>query len=146
VEDEEDDVFLMRLAMEKTGIWGAVRVLEDGLQAINYLNGSADSARFPLHLPPALVLLDLALPHVMGMDVLKWIRAQSALKEVIVIILTSSQQTSDIHLACMLGANSYLVKPTKAGELNEMVDLIKRYWLKLNQPSATYSERWPLHP
>lgn len=137
VEDEENDVVFMEMALEKAGLTSALQVAEDGEEAISYLSGEgefADRTRFPL---PALIFLDLKLPRVMGMEVLKWIRDQPALDTMVVIILTSSQQRSDIQKACALGANSYLVKPSNPLGLGEIVDLVKRYWLQLNHPTAT---------
>jgi len=137
VEDEENDVVFMEMALAKAGLAGGLQVAEDGAVAIDYLSGAgefADRTRFPL---PALVFLDLKLPHVMGMDVLRWIRAQPALDCMVVIILTSSQQRADIRLACTLRANSYLVKPSNPLELKELVALVKSYWLQLNHPTAT---------
>lgn len=137
VEDEENDVVFMEMALEKAGLASAFQVAEDGQEAIDYLNGTGEFAnrdQFPI---PALVFLDLKLPKVMGMDVLQWIRDQTALDPVVVIILTSSQQRSDIQKACALGANSYLVKPSNPRGLDEIVDLVKRYWLQLNHPTAT---------
>lgn len=145
VEDEENDVVFMEMALAKAGLSDGLRVAEDGAAAIDYLSGAgefADRTRFPL---PALVFLDLKLPHVMGMDVLRWIRAQPALDGVVVIILTSSQQRADIRLACTLRANSYLVKPSNPLELKEIVALVKSYWLELNQPTATI-ESGPVVP
>jgi DNA-binding response OmpR family regulator len=139
VEDEENDVVFMEMALDKAGLASAFQVAEDGEEAIDYLSGKgefADRTRFPL---PSLVFLDLKLPRVMGMDVLKWIRDQPALDTVVVIILTSSQQRTDIRMACTLGANSYLVKPSNPLALDEVVDLVKRYWLKLNHPTATFA-------
>ncbi|HZP61211.1 MAG TPA: response regulator [Opitutaceae bacterium] len=137
VEDEENDVVFMEIALEKAGLMDSFQVAEDGQEAIDYLSGKgeyADRTRFPI---PALVFLDLKLPLIMGMDVLKWIRDQPALDTMVVIMLTSSQQRSDILRACALGANSYLVKPSNPAGLEEIVDLVKRYWLRLNQPTAT---------
>ena len=137
VEDEENDVVFMEMALEKAGLMHAFQVAEDGQEAIDYLSGNgkfADRTRFPF---PALVLLDLKLPLIMGMDVLKWIRDQPNLDTMVVIMLTSSQQRLDIQKACALGANSYLVKPSNPTGLEEIVDLVKRYWLQLNQPTAT---------
>jgi CheY-like chemotaxis protein len=137
VEDEENDVVFMEMALEKAGLARVFQVAEDGQEAIDYLSGQgafADRKRFPL---PVLVFLDLKLPRVMGMDVLMWIRAQPELDTVVVIILTSSQQRADIKMACALGANSYLVKPSNPLGLEEVVELVKRYWLKLNHPTAT---------
>jgi CheY-like chemotaxis protein len=137
VEDEANDVLFMTMSLEKAGIAGGVQVAEDGKEAIAYLGGHgkfADRTRFPL---PALVFLDLKLPFVSGLDVLKWIRQQPELDTTVVIVLTSSQQRSDIQTAYSLRANSYLVKPSDPHELIEIVDLVKRYWLRLNHPTAT---------
>jgi CheY-like chemotaxis protein len=137
VEDEENDVVFMEMALEKAGLMSSFQVAEDGQEAIDYLSGKgkfADRSRFPL---PALVFLDLKLPLIMGMDVLKWIRDQPALDTMVVIMLTSSRQRSDIQGACALRANSYLVKPSNPAGLEEIVDLVKRYWLHLNQPTTT---------
>lgn len=139
VEDDENDVAFMRLALKKAGITGSLQLAEDGELAIDYLRGQgafADRSRHPL---PALIFLDLKLPRVMGMDVLKWIRDQPGLDLVIVIILTSSQQRSDVQMACSLGANSYLVKPSNPLQLGQIVSLVKHYWLQLNQPTAAFA-------
>src|ERR1051325_3305914 len=140
VEDDANDVFFMKRAMKLAGVLNPVRVASDGRQAIHYLAGTGeycDRTRFPL---PSLVLLDLKLPHVMGLDVLKWIREQPELKTVIVLVFTSSSLPPDISKAYFLGANSYLVKPSSAAELPEMVRIIKRYWLELNCAAPTQED------
>jgi CheY-like chemotaxis protein len=132
VEDEVNDVFFMKHAFLEIGLTNPMQVATNGWEAINYLSGKdeyADRERFPL---PCLVLLDLKLPRVMGLEVLKWIREQSELKTVIVIILSSSQLTPDIEWAYRLGANAYLVKPSTPPELRELATGIKLFWLKLN--------------
>jgi|HubBroStandDraft_1064217.scaffolds.fasta_scaffold67767_2 CheY-like chemotaxis protein len=132
VEDNRDDVLFMKRAMEKAGIINPLHVASDGKEAIEYLEKiAADStvAGPPL---PALVLLDLQLPYVRGMDVLKWIREQPALRALIVIIHSSSHLDVDIAQAYRLGANSFLVKAPAAAELARMMKLIKEYWLELN--------------
>lgn len=133
VEDDVNDVFFMKRAMKLAGMLNPLQVASDGRKAIHYLSGTGEysnRAEFPL---PCLVLLDLKLPHVMGLDVLKWIRQQPELKTMIVLVLTSSKLPPDIRKAYVLGANSYLVKPSSPGELPEMVRMIKHYWLELNQ-------------
>jgi CheY-like chemotaxis protein len=137
VEDEENDVVFMKMALESAGIATGLQVAEDGAQAIDYLDGKGEFADRTRHPLPALVLLDLKLPRVMGMDVLKWIRDRPELEMMVVIVLTSSQHRSDIRKAYSLGANSYLVKPSNPFDLNDMMELVKRYWLQLNQPTAT---------
>src|SRR5579859_3819304 len=104
VEDDENDVFFFKRAMKKTGVANPLQVATNGQEAIHYLQGTgkfAERAQFPL---PELVLLDLKLPFVMGLDVLRWIRQQSGLVP-IVVILSASQEESDIAAAYRLGAN-----------------------------------------
>ena len=135
VEDDENDVFFFKRAAKLAGMMNPLHVAKDGRQAIDYLKGTgayADRTEFPL---PSLVLLDLKLPHVMGLDVLKWVRAQPEFQTVIVIVLTSSRLAPDIDTAYRLGANSYVVKPSSPDKLQEMLVVIKQYWLELNEPA-----------
>ena len=133
VEDDANDVFFMKRAIKLAGILNPVQVATDGRQAIHYLDGTgeySDRTQFPL---PRLVLLDLKLPHVMGLDVLKWIRAQPELKGMIVLIFTSSKLPPDISKAYSLGANSYLVKPSNPEGLVNIIALVSQYWLEVNE-------------
>jgi len=133
VEDNEDDVFIMQKAIKRAGIANPVRVVEDGQKALDYVEGRgefADRARYPL---PSLILLDLKLPEVHGFDVLKAIRANGALPHLLVIVLTSSDQGSDIERAYRTGANSYLVKPPMPQQLDAMVRTFSEYWLQWNR-------------
>jgi CheY-like chemotaxis protein len=136
VEDEENDVFFMNRAWKQAGIANPLHVAEDGQAAIDYLRDAFGNDRLTV---PRLVLLDLKLPQVMGLEVLKWIRQQPELQTLIVIVLTSSKLSSDIESAYQLGANSYLVKPT-ADKLLQIARLIKEYWLDLNQVASERSE------
>lgn len=137
VEDDENDQMFMKLAFEKAGIVSALQLAEDGEMAIDYLAGRGAFADRRLHPLPALVLLDLKLPRVMGMDVLQWIRAQPELDLMIVVVVTSSQHESDIRQAYALRANSYLVKPTNPLRLGEIIALVKSYWMQANEPTAS---------
>jgi len=131
VEDDANDVFLLQHALTAAGVENPIQVATDGQQAIAYLSGKgafADREKFPL---PCLVLLDLKLPYVMGLDVLKWIRQQSG-EVLIVIMLTASAEDEDIASAYRLGANAFLTKPSKASGLVEMVRAIKDFWLTQN--------------
>jgi CheY-like chemotaxis protein len=144
VEDDENDVFFFKRATRLAGMINPLHVAQDGREAIDYMKGTgayADRSEFPL---PCLVLLDLKLPHVMGLDVLKWIRAQPEFQTVIVIVFTSSKLAPDIDTAYRLGANSYVVKPSTPGKLQEMLVVIKQYWLDLNEPPQE-SIRPPRH-
>ncbi len=134
VEDNEHDIFFLQRAFKKAEIMTPLQVVGDGREALEYLKGSgkfADRGRHPL---PDLVLLDLKLPEMGGLEVLQWIRAQPELRTMIVVILTSSHLDTDIHRAYVLGANSFLVKTPSLEDLAKMSKLVHDYWLVLNQP------------
>jgi CheY-like chemotaxis protein len=133
VEDDENDVFFMQRAFRDAGITTPLNIAHDGREAIDYLSGNGqynDRQKSPL---PCLVLMDLKLPYVLGLDVLKWLRSQPEFKTIIVVVLTSSRQDADIQKAYALGANSYLVKPPDVHQLVAMVKRIKEYWIETNQ-------------
>ena len=133
VEDNEDDVFLMKRALKNAGIKNPLRVAEDGQQAMDYLSGIgayADRTQYPI---PALVFLDLKLPMRKGLDVLAWIRKQPHLEGVVVVVLTSSNEPSDLKQSYRLGANSYVVKPPTASQLLDLAKAFKWYWLEFNR-------------
>ena len=133
VEDEESDVLFVQMAAEKVGILKPVQVVRDGREAIDYLAGNGKFSDREQHPLPCVVLLDLKLPHVPGLEVLKFIRSQPQLATLVVIVLTSSDQNSDIEAAYRLGANSYIVKPLNPADLFNILTLIKSYWLRVNR-------------
>ena len=125
VEDNEDDVFIFSRAIKQGRIPNPIQVASDGDSAIAYLKGAenfSDRTMFPL---PFLILLDLKMPGLGGMDVLKWIREQPHLEMVSVIMLTSSAEHRDIARAYQLGARSYLVKPPTAAILTEIMNTLR---------------------
>jgi CheY-like chemotaxis protein len=133
VEDDANDVFLMQRACRKVELPNPLQVVGDGDEAVDYLSGAgrfADRAQYPL---PALVLLDLKLPRKTGLEVLEWLRQQSALRRVPVVVLTSSKEPADVNKAYDLGANSYLVKPLGFDALLELVRSLNIYWLNMNE-------------
>jgi CheY-like chemotaxis protein len=133
VEDNEDDVFLMKRALQSARIVNPLRVVEDGQEALDYLGGSgkfADRDQYPL---PAVVFLDLKLPFISGHDVLAWIRQQKEFESLVVIVLTSSNEAKDLSRCYSLGANSYLVKPPTPEQLEDLAKAFKWYWLEYNQ-------------
>lgn len=133
VEDDQNDVFFLQYAFETAGVANPLQVVPDGQEALQYLAGKgryADRLRFPL---PCLVLLDLKLPVKMGTDVLRWIRTQPQLSNLLVVVLTSSSDASDVDMAYECGAQSYLVKPLSLEKRLEMARAIKSYWLELNE-------------
>ena len=140
VEDDPNDVFLLQHAMNEAGVANPIQVAMDGQQAIDYLKGAgkfANREKFPR---PCLVLLDLKLPYVMGLEVLKWIRQQPG-TPLVVVMLTASAEEDDIATAYRLGANAFLTKPSKSSELEEMAKAIKDFWLTHNTlPQGSYVE------
>ena len=138
VEDNPDDVLLVRRAFQKAGVGNPIVALEHGDEAIAYLGGTGaytDRHRYPL---PALVLLDLKLPRRSGLEVLAWVRQHEGLKRMPVVVLTSSRDEGDINRAYDLGANSYLVKPVAFDDLLRLVRSLEGYWLMLNvRPDVT---------
>ena len=128
VEDTEDDVFFLKRALKSASISNPVQVVEDGQKAIDYLSGHgpyADREAYPV---PFLVLLDLKLPYVMGLDVLKWIRARREFDGMLVAVLTSSQQDQDLTETTRLGGNFYFVKPPSPQKLSELVQKLAIQW------------------
>jgi CheY-like chemotaxis protein len=127
VDDNPHDVVLIRLAFRKVGIIDTIQLVKDGAEAVRYIKGEGaylDRQQFP---PPTLVLLDLKMPQTSGFDVLKWIRAQPDLAGVVVVVMSGSKNDEDIKRAYSLGANSYLVKPTKFEDLVKMMETLKDY-------------------
>src|SRR5689334_17822889 len=129
VEDNDDDVMLMQLALKQAGIRHPLHVVDDGQQAIDYLSGTGQYKDREKHPLPAVIFLDLKLPLKTGHEVLAWIRQQPDLGEIIVIVLTSSNLSTDLQDAYHRGANSYVVKPPSADQLTEMAKAFKWYWL-----------------
>jgi CheY-like chemotaxis protein len=140
VEDRQEDVFLLQYAFKRAEIWNPVHLATDGQNAIDYLAGVgkfSDRAQFPL---PYIVLLDLKLPHKMGLEVLEWIRQQPSLKSLIIIILSSSAYKGDIQRAYNLGANAFLVKPSDANTFADMCKALKHFWFTYNQAPVEFPE------
>jgi CheY-like chemotaxis protein len=137
VEDDENDVFFLQRALQSAGASLELHVAADGRQALDYLqgrNGFADRKAHPL---PKLVLLDLKMPYVSGLEVLRQIRADPQLRKIIVVVFTSSSLESDVAQAYEIGANSFLVKPSRLEEQKEVASLIVRYWLQTNLAPST---------
>src|SRR5579859_3905894 len=131
VDDDANDIFLLQHAMKKAGVTNPIQVATDGQEAIDYLRGAGkftDREKFPF---PGLLLMDLKLPYVMGLDVLRWIRTQPR-TPLMVIMLTASAEDADIAEAYRLGANAFLTKPSEANKFEDMVRAIKAFWLTHN--------------
>ena len=133
VEDDENDLELFLRAYTKARIANPMQRAAHGDEAVAYLEGTGKFADRTAHPLPVLVLLDVKLPRRSGLEVLAWIREQSGLKRLPVVMLTSSRDSGDINRAYDLGANSYLVKPVAFESLLELVRSLNIYWLVLNQ-------------
>jgi CheY-like chemotaxis protein len=136
IEDDDNDAFLMERAFRIVGVANPIRILSDGKAAIDHL------ANLPANSPeaqPCLVVLDLSMPGKNGLEVLKWVRSHPAHSDLPVIVLTSSNQESDIHRAFQLRANGFITKPADANKLLNIVKAINEYWLSDMLPSQSFA-------
>jgi two-component system, response regulator len=134
VEDNPSEVELTKRALEKNNIVNNLLVAEDGKEALDYLFGTGKYAGRDIQDFPAVVLLDLKLPKLDGLEVLKNIRANEFTKLIPVVILTSSDHEEDVTSSYKLGANSYIRKPVDFEQFAEAVRYLGLYWLLLNMP------------
>ncbi|MBI2926820.1 MAG: response regulator [Verrucomicrobia bacterium] len=134
VEDNPDDVELTLRALQKNNIANEVIVARDGAEALEYLFGTGSYAGRDASLQPAVVLLDLKLPKLDGLDVLRRMRADSRTQMLPVVILTSSREEQDLLQSYRLGCNSYIRKPVDFVQFTEAVRQLGLYWLLLNEP------------
>ncbi|MBI4319889.1 MAG: response regulator [Chloroflexi bacterium] len=132
VEDNADDIDLTMRALQKNRILNEVAVAEDGAKALDYLFGTGAYAGRDASVVPALILLDLKLPRVDGLEVLRRIRADQRTELLPVVILTSSREVQDLIEGYRLGANSYIRKPVDFAQFSEAVGYLGLYWLVLN--------------
>lgn len=133
VEDNPDDEALTLRAFAKNRIENPVIVARDGLDAVNYLFASGRHAGRDTSIMPAVIFLDLKLPRIDGLEVLRRIRADSRTALLPVVILTTSRERQDIHEAYRLGANSYIRKPVDFERFLHTVGLLGQYWLGINE-------------
>ena len=134
VEDNADDEALTLRALKKNNIKNEVVVAHDGVEALDYLFGTGAFAGRSRRAVPQLVLLDLKLPRVDGLEVLRRLRADPHTHLLPVVILTSSKEEGDLVNGYSLGANSYVRKPVDFGEFTEAIRQLGLYWLILNEP------------
>jgi len=139
-EDDENDVFLMQRAFKQAGVSNPLLILPDGNRTVDYLLGKgqcSDRTAFPL---PHLILLDLKLTGISGLDILKLVRTTPSISTTPVVILTSSIEDQDIHRTYVQGANAYLVKPSDPGRLLFMVQSIRDFWILQNHAPRGYMD------
>lgn len=133
VEDNPDDEALTLRALKKNHILNEVVIARDGVEALDYLFGTGAHTGRDLSVLPQVVLLDLNLPRLGGLDVLRRIREDERTKLLSVVVLTSSKEDEDLLRSYSLGANSYVRKPVDFSQFTEAVKTLGLYWLLLNE-------------
>jgi two-component system response regulator len=131
VEDNPDDEELTLRALKRANLTNPVDVARDGQAALDYLFGSSQQAAKPI---PVLIVLDLKLPRINGLDILKRIRGGDRTRRLPVVILTSSNEQGDVFNGYELGANSYVCKPVQFDDFTSAVAQLGVYWLMINEP------------
>lgn len=139
VEDNPNDEELTLYALKRNNISNHIRVVRDGAEALEYLFCTGPYAHREINNPPKVVLLDLKLPKVDGLEVLKKIKADERTRTIPVVMLTSSREERDIIESYQLGVNSYIVKPVDFEQFTEVVRQLGLYWMLLNQTPSQKS-------
>jgi two-component system response regulator len=139
VEDNPDDEELTLLSLRKNNLGHEIVVVRDGVEAIEFLFGTGQYAGRDLSRTPTVVLLDLKLPKLDGLGVLKRLRADERTRTLPVVVLTSSSQDADVLASYNLGANSYVRKPVEFGSFVEAVSNVGLYWGTLNRPPPLHA-------
>lgn len=132
-EDDEDYVLLIRQVFIKAHIPNPIHVVSNGEEAIAYLKGEGKYVNRDEYPLPDILLLDLKMPRVSGIDVLKWLKQQPNLAALRVLVLTSSDRIRDVNEAYQLGANSFLVKPMDFQDFTQLSRLIADFWFKASR-------------
>lgn len=137
VEDNMDDAEMTIRALRKKNLANSLIHLSDGEEALDFLFGRGKFSERNINFKPKLILLDLKMPKVDGMEVLEKVKSNSATKKIPVVILTSSKEDPDLQKCYELGANSYIVKPVEFESFINAVSELGLYWMLLNQvPSS----------
>jgi CheY-like chemotaxis protein len=134
VEDNPHDVELTLHAMKKHNLTNRIHIVRDGAEALDCVFCTGAYKKHEKHMKPKVILLDLKLPKVDGLEVLRRIKADASLKAIPVVVLTSSREERDIVNSYQLGVNSYITKPVDFEQFTEAVRQLGLYWLLLNQP------------
>jgi CheY-like chemotaxis protein len=133
-EDSTDDAILTIRALTKSGFTNRLHHVKDGAEALDFLYGKGIYASRNINENPKLLLLDLKMPKVSGMQVLEKVKSDPKLKSIPVVILTSSKEDPDVEACYALGANSYIVKPVDSDNFFHAIKEIGLYWMILSQP------------
>jgi CheY-like chemotaxis protein len=135
VEDNHNDIDLTKRALKKSNILNELIVAEDGVEGLKYFFGEDGKGGCSVEDLPVVVLLDINLPRINGLDLLRRLRTHEKTKLIPMIILTSSNEEKDIITSYNLGANSFVRKPVKFDEFAEAVRVLGLFWLVINQPA-----------
>jgi CheY-like chemotaxis protein len=141
VEDNPDDEDLTVRALRKNNVGNEVVVAHDGVEALDYLFGQGAHAGRDVRLRPQVILLDLKLPKLDGLGVLRRIRADERTRLIPVVVLTSSKEEKDLIDSYGLGANSYVLKPVDFNQFSEAARQLGLYWLVLNEEAPQSSRK-----
>ena len=133
VEDNPDHLELTVLTLKEQGVTAEIAVARDGAQALDYLFGRGSEAGRDTQKQPSLILLDMKLPKLSGLDVLRIVRSNPLTALVPVVMLTSSSEQSDILAAYQGGANGFVRKPVDFGEFTEKLNRVQAFWLGVNE-------------
>lgn len=134
VEDNLNDVELTLRALKKRNLANKVHVVKDGAEALEFIFGTGTYAERDINHIPKVILLDLKLPKVDGLEVLRKVKSDERTKVIPVVVLTSSKEESDLVESYKLGANSYITKPVDFDKFAQTVSEMGLYWLLVNQP------------
>jgi CheY-like chemotaxis protein len=140
IEDDAADASLLIRAFKRSGVANPIRHLRDGEEALAYFEGIGDLADRDKNPLPILILLDLKLPRMSGLELLQWMRPRRHLRRLPVVILTGERDPTYMEAAYDLGANSYLIKSPKEEDVLGLVELIQKYWIGLNEPAPIVLE------
>jgi CheY-like chemotaxis protein len=135
VDDDPNDRFLVRRAFEKLGIQNPLHEVSDGDEAIAYLSGDGPYKDRDKHPFPGILLLDLQMPRVDGLAVLRWIRATPTHAGLLIIVLSRVDEIRMVNSAYALGANSFLTKPGNEQDLHQLISAFRDYWIVRNKPA-----------
>jgi two-component system response regulator len=136
IEDNPNDVEMTLYAFEQYHLSNRIHVVRDGAEALDFIFGAGAYAGRNVEEVPRVILLDLKLPKVDGIEVLRRLKGDPRTRAIPVVVLTSSREERDVVEAYKLGSNSYIVKPVDFAKFTEAVRQVGLYWLLLNQPAA----------
>jgi len=128
VEDDLNDIFLVKRAFKKAQIKNPLQVVTDGEEAIQYLRGEGKYANRQIYAWPKLIVMDIKMPRKTGFEVLEWVKHDGPLRRIPIVIVSSSNNPADINRAYELGANAYMVKPVDFRAVEHLFQSITQYW------------------